>query len=205
MSDKSHWENIYKTKQAHEVSWTQEIPLVSLEFIRSFDIPKSAAIIDIGGGDSNLVDFLLSEGHTDVTVLDISEAAIEKAKARLGNKAYMVTWIHTDITDFKPTKKYEIWHDRATFHFLTNDGQIQSYLDTARQAVEHYMVIGTFSKDGPEKCSGLIINQYSQEELTNLFQHDFEKIKCLNRDHITPFNTYQNFTYCSFIKSKNKL
>ncbi|MDX2190457.1 MAG: class I SAM-dependent methyltransferase [Bacteroidota bacterium] len=201
MSEKNHWETVYTTKQPNEVSWTQEVPKTSLSFIHDFNIPKSAPIIDIGGGDSNLVDFLLAEGYTDLTVLDISEAALERAKTRLGEKASQVNWIVSDITEFKPQKQYKVWHDRATFHFLTTPTQIQTYLAIARQAIDGYVAIGTFSENGPQKCSGLEIKQYSEEQLQTTLSDGFEKIKCVNEDHITPFNTVQNFTFCSFKKS----
>lgn len=198
MSEKNHWETVYTTKQPNEVSWTQAVPKTSLSFIQGFNIPKSAPIIDIGGGDSNLVDFLLDEGYTDLTVLDISEAALERAKIRLGEKASQVNWIVSDITEFKPKKQYKVWHDRATFHFLTTPTQIQTYLSIARQAIDGYVAIGTFSENGPQKCSGLEIKQYSEEQLQSVLSDGFEKIKCVNENHTTPFNTVQNFTFCSF-------
>lgn len=195
---KEHWEKVYETKQPHEVSWTQDIPQTSLDFIHSFGLSKSASIIDIGGGDSKLVDHLLAEGFTDITVLDISAASLEKAKKRLGDKAALVKWVVTDIRSFKPEVKYALWHDRAAFHFLTEKQEVMEYLSLVRNAVDGYMIVGTFSPDGPTKCSGLSIKQYSDEELTAMFMNGFEKIKCVNVDHITPFQTAQNFTFCSF-------
>lgn len=195
---KQHWENVYATKQPNEVSWTQEIPVTSLNFIKSFNLAKNAAIIDIGGGDSKLVDHLLDEGYENITVLDISDAAIQKAKARLGGLADKITWIVSDITEFIPQNTYEVWHDRATFHFLTTPGQISKYIATARKAVTGYIAIGTFSENGPEKCSGLTIRRYNEDELTSELSNGFEKIKCIKEDHTTPFNTIQNFLFCSF-------
>ena len=195
---KQHWEKVYETKQPHEVSWTQDVPQTSLDFIHSFGLDKSARIIDIGGGDSKLVDHLLAEGFTDITVLDISATSLEKAKQRLGDKAAQVKWIEADIRDFKTKEKYELWHDRAAFHFLTEKKDVMEYLSLVRKAVDGFMIVGTFSPDGPTKCSGLSIKQYSDEELTTMFLDGFEKIKCVNVDHTTPFNTYQNFTFCSF-------
>jgi len=194
---KNHWEKVYSTKQPDEVSWTQEKPETCLNFIRSFNLPKSAAIIDIGGGDSKLADFLLEEGYTNISVLDISEHAIERAKKRLGPRADQVTWIVSDITEFNPVQSYDIWHDRATFHFLTKPEQISQYLEIARKAVTGYMVLGTFSDKGPDKCSGLEIKKYSEAQLIQQFSNDFDKIRCLTEDHVTPFNTIQNFTFCS--------
>lgn len=195
---KKHWDKVYATKQPNEVSWTQEIPKTSLDFIHSFGLSKAAKIIDIGGGDSKLVDYLLDEGFENITVLDISAQALDKAKKRLGDKAEKINWVVSDITAFKPTEKYEVWHDRATFHFLTTSSQIAKYLDTARQSIDGYLAIGTFSDNGPTKCSGLDIKQYNEEELKAQLSNGFEKIRCVTEDHITPFNTTQNFLFCSF-------
>lgn len=200
MSNKTHWETIYSTKKPQEVSWTQEIPKTSLDFIHSFNLPKNAAIIDIGGGDSKLPDYLLSEGFTNITVLDISEKALERAKIRLGAKADKVKWVVSDILEFKPKEKYDLWHDRAAFHFLTTAEQIEDYLDIASNAINEgkYIITGTFSKEGPLKCSGLEIKQYDEKALTEILNRKFEKIKCITEDHTTPFNTIQNFLFCSF-------
>lgn len=197
---KKHWETVYETKNPVQVSWTQETPKTSLDFIRSFGLQKTANIIDIGGGDSKLVDYLLDEGYENITVLDISAAALEKAKTRLGERAKKVHWIVSDITDFKPTTTFDLWHDRATFHFLTTPEQIKKYIQTARTAVTGFLTIGIFSQNGPEKCSGLEIKQYNEEELITAFKDGFDKIKCSIADHITPFNTTQNFLFCSFKK-----
>jgi SAM-dependent methyltransferase len=199
MPDKKlHWENVYATKSPDEVSWTQEVPQTSLNFINGFSLAKSASIIDIGGGDSRLVDYLLENGYQHIAVLDISASSLEKAKKRLGDKADQVQWIVSDITEFKPDTSYDVWHDRATFHFLTTTEQIKSYQEIVKASVKGYMVIGTFSNNGPQKCSGLDIQQYSEESLNNQFLNDFEKIECLTEDHKTPFNTTQNFLFCSF-------
>jgi SAM-dependent methyltransferase len=197
---KAHWERVYATKQAHEVSWTQAVPQTSLDFIHSFDIRKTAKIIDIGGGDSHLVDFLLAEGYANITVLDISENALSRAKERLGERAENVTWIVSDITNFNPTTRYDVWHDRATFHFLTEEKQIKYYQNLTAKAVKSYLTIGTFSDNGPEKCSGLTIKQYDERALATVLSTRFDKIKCVNEDHTTPFGTQQNFTFCSFKK-----
>ncbi len=196
--NRDHWEKVYNTKKADEVSWTQDVPTTSLWFIHGFKLPKQAGIIDVGGGDSKLVDFLLEEGYENITVLDISASALERAKQRLGAKAHKVQWIVADITDFKPAAYYDLWHDRAAFHFLTEPDQVNRYLTVARQAVKGYMTIGTFSENGPAKCSGLEIKRYNETELEAQLSIGFEKIKCIKEDHITPFNTTQNFLFCSF-------
>lgn len=200
MENKLHWENVYQTKLPNEVSWTQEVPKTSLDFISQFDLPKTACIIDVGGGDSRLVDYLLEQGYENITVLDISSKALERAQARLGAAAAKVNWVAMDITAFQSEVEFDLWHDRATFHFLTTDDQINKYLSIVRQNVKpgRYAVMGTFSTDGPEKCSGLPIKQYNEESLTKQLLNGFEKVKCITEDHITPFNTKQNFLFCSF-------
>ncbi len=201
--NKKHWETVYETKSASEVSWTQDNPKTSLDFIKSFNVPKTASIIDIGGGDSKLVDYLLSEGFENITVLDISETALEKTKQRLGNKGAKVNWVVSDITDFKPHTTFDIWHDRATFHFLTTNEHIQKYTSITQNYVANYLVVGTFSENGPTKCSGLEIKQYNESTLSKQLQQGFDKIRCVNEDHITPFNTVQNFLFCSFKKQSS--
>ncbi len=199
---KDHWEHIYKNKQLAEVSWYQPVPQTSLDFVGQLGIRKTAKIIDIGGGDSFFVDELLDRGYTDITVLDISEAAIERAKERLGERADRVKWIVRDVVQFNPEEQYDLWHDRAAFHFLTREQDIVKYIETAGQCLgsSGYMVIGTFSEQGPKKCSGIEITQYSEESMENRFKDYFEKIKCVSVDHQTPFNTVQNFVFCSFKK-----
>jgi SAM-dependent methyltransferase len=200
---KQHWEKVYATKQPHEVSWTQDMPSTSLAFIHGFGLAKTASIIDVGGGDSKLADFLIDEGYENITVLDISENALERARLRLGDKGKNVKWIVADVTDFHPTVSYDVWHDRATFHFLTTPEQVATYLDMARQSVKQYMAIGTFSENGPKKCSGLDVRQYTEAELQGQLQEGFKKIKCVKEDHLTPFNTTQNFLFCSFERNSN--
>lgn len=201
----NHWEKIYSTKQPNEVSWTQEVPKTSLDFIHAAQLDKQANIIDIGGGDSKLVDYLLDEGYENISVLDISEEALTRAKKRLGGKAAKVNWIVSDITEFNPSTTYDFWHDRAAFHFLTTEPQIVKYLSTARQAVKEngVVTIGTFSDNGPKKCSGLDIKQYTEDALTAELENGFEKIKCITEDHTTPFDTTQNFLFCSFKRQAN--
>jgi ubiquinone/menaquinone biosynthesis C-methylase UbiE len=203
MSQKSHWEKVYGAKQFTEVSWYQPTPQVSLDFVKELNISKDAAIIDVGGGDSFFADHLLSQGYTNITVLDISESAIARAKKRLGEKAACITWIVSDILEFVPSTTYDFWHDRAAFHFLTGEDQVSAYLSVVNKAlaVSGKMVIGTFSETGPEKCSGLPVKQYSDQSLSSLIKKWFRKIKCIHTDHITPFNTLQNFLFCSFQKS----
>jgi len=204
-TSKEHWENIFKTKESDEVSWTQEVPTVSLEFIHKFNIPKTTSIIDIGGGDSKLVDCLIAEGFTNVSVLDISEAAILKAKKRLGKDANKVKWIVKDILDFQPSEKYDLWHDRAAFHFQTDPEKISQYLSIVKKAVDGLVIIGTFSVDGPKKCSGLEIKQYDEDSMKGKFENaEFKNIECKREDHITPAGAVQNFVFCSFLKNQSQ-
>lgn len=200
---KKHWENVYQTKQLNEVSWFEPTPETSLDFIKQFNIQKTAKIIDIGGGDSLLVDYLLDLGYQDVTVLDISKAALNRAKERLGSRAKRVKWIIADAATFKPTEKYDFWHDRAAFHFLTDEKEIENYVETVQQSISPtgILVIGTFSEQGPKECSGIEIKQYSERTMTDRLKMFFEKIRCITVEHKTPFDTIQNFIFCSFRKS----
>ena len=199
---KEHWEKVFATKAETEVSWFQTYPKTSMEFLELFNLPLDAKIIDVGGGDSYFVDALLEKGYTNIYVLDISANAIERAKTRLGNKAINVNWIVSDITKFEPTVKFDFWHDRAAFHFLTSEENIYKYVSIAENAINQngHLILGTFSENGPTKCSGLEIKQYNENSMSVKFEVNFDRIKCITEDHTTPFNTVQNFLFCSFIK-----
>ncbi len=208
MEDKKvHWEEIYKKKDSAEVSWYQPKAETSMEYIRKLKLKKSTRIIDIGGGDSFLAENLLAEGYTEITVLDISGKALDRARSRLGDKAKKITWIAEDVTAFSPREKYDLWHDRATFHFLTEQAEVIKYKKTVNHGLKAngYLVIGTFSEKGPEKCSGINVKQYSQQELTDCFKEGFNTLECKNVDHLTPSGAIQNFSFCSFQKRVNKL
>jgi len=199
---KKHWENIYHTRALHEVSWFQPRPETSLGIIEGLKLPASAKIIDVGGGDNLLVDHLLDMGYENITVLDISATAIEKAKQRLGPRAHSIQWIVADAATFEPTAQYDLWHDRAAFHFLTQDTEIAHYLNSAHQglAPNGHLVIGTFSDQGPTKCSGIDIKQYSEASMAEQLSSLFEKINCRTLDHTTPSGGVQNFLFCHFRK-----
>ncbi|HEY9183867.1 MAG TPA: class I SAM-dependent methyltransferase [Salegentibacter sp.] len=201
-ASKTHWEKVYKSKKYEEATWYQEKPLTSLEMIAALDLPETAAIIDVGGGDSNLVDYLMEEGYRDISVLDISEKALDHAQERLGERAEQVSWIAADASSFEPEKMYHLWHDRAAFHFLTEKEQVEDYLINLERSVKRggFVVLATFSEYGPTKCSGREIKQYSKEELSALLEEKFETLECRNVDHITPSGGKQNFTFCSFRK-----
>ena len=204
LDSKQHWETIYQTKSAQEVSWTQVVPQVSIDLIQATGLPKDAAIIDIGGGDSNLVDHLMALGYSNITVLDISAHAIQKAQARLGEKAHSVKWIVTDILNFKPESPYQLWHDRAAFHFLTEKNQIDTYLQLVKTNAPKQLIIGTFSVDGPLKCSGINIHQYDEDSLPKTFESiGYTNQGCNRHHHTTPFGTVQDFIFCSFKKHQD--
>lgn len=200
MDKKKHWENIYQTKELTEVSWYQPVPQTSLDLLKQYNISLDANIIDVGGGDSFLVDHLLKLGFSNISVLDISEEAITRAKKRLGDNASKVNWIVNDITDFKPLTNYDFWHDRAAFHFLTEEKDIEKYLQVVKEGLSQngILAIGTFSETGPTKCSGIAIKQYSEKSLKEQFNSDFEMINSFTADHKTPFETIQNFTFGIF-------
>jgi ubiquinone/menaquinone biosynthesis C-methylase UbiE len=202
MNLKSHWDKVYSTRQQNEVSWYQPTPKLSLDFIHELNIPTTASVIDVGGGDSLLADNLLAAGFTDITVLDISENAINKAKQRLGKDAEKIYWIVSDITELHIEKKFDCWHDRAAFHFLTTEEQVEKYLSVAQKHIidNGKMIIGTFSTNGPQKCSGLPVKQYSEQSLSSVLKKWFDRIKCITIDHITPSKSVQNFLFCSFKK-----
>ncbi len=201
---KKHWETIYKTKKLEDVSWYQPVPTTSLKFLTEYNIPTSAKIIDIGGGDSFLADHLLDLGYTNITVLDISAASLERAQQRLGNRSKQVKWIVCDVTTFEPTEQYDFWHDRAAFHFITEENEITKYIHVVQKSLKpsSITVIGTFSEQSPKKCSGIEIKQYSETSLTEQLKMFFEKVNCITVNHQTPFDTTQNFVFCSFKKLK---
>lgn len=200
--NKSHWENVFATKQPNEVSWTQKYPKTAMEYLESLQLLKTANIIDVGGGDSNLVDALLEKGYQNIWVLDISEFALERAKKRLGDKAHLVHWVVSDITEFKPDVTFDFWYDRAVFHFLTTEESINKYVAIVSDAVADNgnFLLGTFSENGPLKCSGLEIKQYSENTMKQTFSENFEAVKCFTENHTTPFDTTQNFQFCGFKK-----
>lgn len=197
-SIRSHWEQIYRTRLAHQVSWTQQVPRISLELIAKCPLGPDAKIIDVGGGDSRVVDYLLRQGFTDITVLDISGESLSRARNRLGAAAAGVKWVEADIREFSPAETYDLWHDRATFHFLHTPSAIDAYRSLLHRAATGYLIIGTFSTSGPDQCSGLPVHQYDEVGLKTRFADDFECLDCVRDDHVTPFSTTQNFVFCRF-------
>ncbi len=206
LDKKTHWQNVYRRKESTEVSWFQTRPALSLELIANCGADTSAAIIDIGGGASLLVDHLLVRGHTDVTVLDISAAALQKSKHRLGTAAAKVCWIESDITHFSPDRQYAVWHDRAVFHFLTEVEDRQHYVDTLKNALAAggHLVLAAFSLDGPEQCSGLPIVQYNTAKLLGELGPDFRLVEEVAEEHLTPAQQVQKFAYFRILYAGGK-
>lgn len=199
MDRKAHWENIYSTKASDEVSWYQETPAL-LEWIDALNLDRHATILDIGGGDSTLVDHLLLRNFSNLTVLDISEQAIDRARKRVGKDASRVHWVVSDVLSYELTNQADLWHDRAVFHFLTGADDIHRYVNKTREMVKPggYLLIATFSDQGPLKCSGIEITQYSVAQLEQTFSPHFVLERSANVDHHTPFGTIQNFSVCLF-------
>ena len=202
---KAHWESIYQTKNPDEVSWYQEKPKTSLNFIADASLDKDARIIDIGAGDSRLVDNLLALGFRNITALDVSSNALQMAKKRLGSKADAVSWIVSDLREFETNDKYDLWHDRAVLHFLTEEDDIRKYVEKVKQLLKPngYLIISTFSKNGPKKCSGLDIKQYTEKSIKELFS-GFEHIKSFEEKHLTPWDASQIFISSVFRKCSEK-
>jgi ubiquinone/menaquinone biosynthesis C-methylase UbiE len=201
---KSHWEKIYSTKGALQVSWYSPHLETSLKRIEKTGINKAGQIIDVGGGASTLVDDLVEKGYENISILDISHTAMEVAKARLGQRARDVQWIAADVTRAQlPQKHFDIWHDRAVFHFLTNAEDRRHYLDLVKASLKSrgHFIIATFAEDGPSKCSGLEVVRYSIDQLTAEIGNDFELVDSSSEIHKTPFHIEQKFLYSHFKRS----
>jgi SAM-dependent methyltransferase len=198
-SRQAHWQSTYQAKTEQQVSWHQELPEPSLAMISAVATP-AAAIVDIGGGASHLVDHLKQRGFTDLTVLDLSSAALAKAQQRLGVEAAAVSWIAADITTWTPPRRYDIWHDRAAFHFMVSDADRAAYLDRLRQALAPggHAVIATFALDGPEKCSGLPVMRYDPAGLARILGDEFTLVASEHRRHQTPWGSVQAFQFSVF-------
>jgi SAM-dependent methyltransferase len=203
MSDvgrKAHWENVYTTKSEKEVSWFQENPAPSLELIALAGLPADATVIDIGGGASRFVDALVERKIGQITVLDLSAAALDAAKARLGDRGAGVEWVVADVTTWEPSQSYDLWHDRAAFHFLTDASDRSAYVRHLMKAVRSggYVIIGTFALDGPERCSGLPIMRYDAGMLGAILGTDFRLMDARRHDHTTPWGVVQRFQFSTF-------
>ena len=197
VSRKQHWEHVYETKGPTELSWFQAVPSTSMALIQATGVPTEAPIIDVGAGVSSLVDELQNSGYSNITVLDIANAAIVVARARLGDAASAVKWVSADVLEWVPKGRYYIWHDRAVFHFLVDEASAKSYLNTMRAALVPggYFILATFGPEGPERCSGLAVQRYSIDMLTGLLGRDFELQSHELEDHTTPTGNVQQFLY----------
>jgi len=203
MSEHEHWEKVYATKSADKVSWFQEHATRSLEIIRSIHPGPEARIIDVGGGASTLVDDLIADGFEHISVLDLSASALEVARTRLGAKGDAVEWISGDIRHVElPKQAYDIWHDRAVFHFLTDPADRLAYVQQVMRAVKSggHVIVATFAPDGPEQCSGLPVARYSHDQLHGEFGPAFELLEHASEEHKTPWGTLQHFVYCHCVK-----
>lgn len=201
MSDRTtHWQNVYATKGEAEVSWFQASPAISLEMVRAACPDRVAAIIDIGGGASRLVDALLQDGYRNVAVLDLSANALDAAKVRIGGAASTVDWIVADATTWRPAKTWDVWHDRAAFHFLTDPLDRAAYVERLRSAVAPggHVIIATFAPDGPEKCSGLPVQRHDSASLSAELGPEFELVETRSETHRTPWHSTQAFQFSRF-------
>jgi 2-polyprenyl-3-methyl-5-hydroxy-6-metoxy-1,4-benzoquinol methylase len=196
----AHWQKIYATKGEAELSWFQETPAPSLQLLALVGADRRSAIIDVGGGASRLVDSLVLEGYEDVTVLDVSEAALAVAKARLADKAARVEWIAADVTTWEPSRSYDVWHDRAAFHFLVDPADQSAYVERLKRALRRggCAIIGTFAPGGPEKCSGLPVMRHNAESLGALLGREFVLLDARAYDHATPWGATQRFQFSTF-------
>jgi ubiquinone/menaquinone biosynthesis C-methylase UbiE len=202
-SRQAHWEDVYTKKGENEVSWFQESPVPSLELIEQVGATTASAVIDIGGGASRLVDHLVNQGFEDITVLDLSEAALATAKTRLGDLGAKVHWIAADATVWEPLKAYDVWHDRAAFHFLTEERDRAAYVARLERALKvgGHAIIATFALDGPERCSGLPVARYDPTTLGQTLGRAFQFVDARRHAHATPWGSSQSFQFSVFRRS----
>jgi SAM-dependent methyltransferase len=196
MSSTAHWDSVWQTRRADDVSWHQPDPELSRRLIRQLSTPSSS-VVDVGGGASRLVDHLLADGYEDVTVIDIADAALEQARRRLADREAMVTWITGDITEHDFGRTFDVWHDRAVFHFMTDDAERERYLGTMRLSLVSgaLAILATFAPDGPDRCSGLPVRRYGEAELTAVLGDGFEPVSHHREMHMTPAGAPQSFVY----------
>ena len=199
----THWQNVYATKAENEVSWYQEYPAPSLDLIAATGVTSDASVIDVGGGASRLVDRLLDKNFRRVAILDLSAKALEEAKTRLGRRADTIDWIVADVTTCEPSRTYDLWHDRAAFHFLTEPADRDAYVVRLNKAVQHggHVIIATFAPDGPERCSGLPIVRYDPDALARTLGPGFELVQSRRHDHVTPSGNTQRFQFSRFLRN----
>ncbi len=200
MSVREHWQKVYATSPSHQLSWYQPSPVRSLQLIRRLQLPRDARIIDVGGGVSTLVDALLADGYRNLAVLDIAEESLEQSRRRLEEASARVNWIAADITKFNPDEPWDLWHDRAVFHFLVDEAQRAGYrmaFDAGLRAGGH-AVMATFGLAGPPQCSGLPVQRYDPAALRDALANDLELVSESDEVHLTPGGAKQQFLYCTF-------
>lgn len=194
----NHWENVYNNKEIDQVSWYQENCSTSLDMITNMDLKQKNKIIDVGSGATRLIESLLSRGYNNLSALDISKAALNKAKEQLGETSKLVNWIQADITDWNPNKVYDLWHDRAVYHFLTQEADRKAYVRTLKKALNPggHLLISSFGLEGPEKCSNLPVRRHSPEMFDEELGPEFERIESKVENHETPWGSNQQFVFC---------
>lgn len=197
LDTRRHWDGRYTENGEQGVSWYQEVPRVTLELLDELAIAPGRSVIDVGGGASVVADHLLRRGHTDVTVLDLSEVALETARHRLGAGATRVSWLRHDVCDWQPERTWDVWHDRAVLHFLTSEAQRAAYVATLRRGTASgaTVIAATFAPDGPERCSGLPVRRYGPDDLAAVFGDGFETVAVRREEHHTPWGAVQPFTW----------
>lgn len=202
MNRKDHWNQVYQTKAPDDVSWFQPQPAISLKLIEASGVGKKAGVIDVGGGASLLVDFLLDAGFSKLAVLDLSAVALEHARRRLGKRADSVQWLEADVTNFQPARQFALWHDRAVFHFLTDKADRQRYVQTLQRTLtpDGHVIIATFAVDGPLKCSGLEVSRYDAASICAELGAEFQMVEQASETHTTPWQTEQHFSYFRFAR-----
>ncbi len=198
--ERDHWERVFREKREDEVSWFEERAALSLGLVERTGAPKTARIVDVGAGASRLVDALVEAGYSDLTVVDIAEAALEKARARLGERAREVRWLARDVRTWEPEERFDVWHDRAVFHFMVEEEDREAYLATLQRAlpVGGHAILATFASDGPERCSGLPVVRYEPEDLAATLGPDFRLVESRKDAHRTPAGKVQSFQYSRF-------
>lgn len=201
-NNKLHWEKIYTRLNFNEVSWYQQTPTISLELTEKFATDTKSHIIDVGAGESKYTVNLLAKGYNNLSILDISQKALEKASNDLGSQAHLVKLIESDVCSFLKPETFDLWHDRAVFHFLTDESAKENYINNLYLSLKSNgkAIIGTFADDGPEKCSGLEVKRYSRELLIQTLGKRFEALDCIKHTHTTPSGSMQKFIFCVFQK-----
>jgi ubiquinone/menaquinone biosynthesis C-methylase UbiE len=198
-----HWERVYVEKAEQEVSWFQEVPAISMRLVAATGVGPDARIVDVGGGASRLVDALLVDGYGRLTVLDLAAPALERARQRLGSRAASVSWVAADVTSWRPDGTFDVWHDRAVFHFLVRPEERAAYRSALLRALRAggHAIVATFAADGPERCSGLPVARYDPDALAVELGPELRLVESLREEHRTPGGKVQRFQYSRFVRS----